>query len=120
MRVQTIEMEQSFVTQHEELFMTFVQGGYEGDYDNACIFLTWSCVVEIYSSIACDNWASLSFVQYEIAECLEDPKKIHGDVGEGLSFATGLIYQLATLQAVIKNIERYIESFFFLETTIWS
>ena len=112
MRVQTIEMEQSFVTQHEELFMTFVQGGYEGDYDNACIFLTWSCVVEIYSSIACDNWASLSFVQYEIAECLEDPKKIHGDVGEGLSFATGLIYQLATLQAVIKNIERYIESFF--------
>lgn len=44
--------------------------------------------------------------KYEIAECLEDPKKIHGDVGEGLSFATGLIYQLATLQAVIKNIER--------------
>lgn len=60
----------------------------------------------------------LSSLQYEIAECLEDPKKIHGDVGEGLSFATGLIYQLATLQAVIKNIERYIESFFFLETTI--
>ena len=55
MRVQTIEMEQSFVTQHEVLFMTFVQGGYEGDYDNLCIFLTWSCVVEIYSSIACDN-----------------------------------------------------------------
>lgn len=43
------------VTQHEVLFMTFVQGGYEGDYDNLCIFLTWSCVVEIYSSIACDN-----------------------------------------------------------------
>ena len=47
------------------------------------------------------------FLQYEIAECLEDPNKIHGEVGEGLSFATGLIYQLATLQAVIRNIERY-------------
>lgn len=46
------------------------------------------------------------FVKYEIAECLEDPTKIHGETGEGLSFATGLIYQLATLQAVIKNIER--------------
>lgn len=98
--------------------MTLVQGGYEGDYDNAFIFLTWSCLVEICASIACDNYALLSSLQYEIAECLEDPKKIHGDVGEGLSFATGLIYQLATLQAVIKNIERYIKSFFFLETTI--
>ena len=55
MRVMTIGMEQSFVTQHKKLFMTLVQGGYEGDYDNACIFLTWSCVVEIYSSSACDN-----------------------------------------------------------------
>lgn len=45
-------------------------------------------------------------MKYEIAECLEDPTKIHGETGEGLSFATGLIYQLATLQAVIKNIER--------------
>lgn len=47
--------------------------------------------------------------KYEIAECLEDPTKIHGETGEGLSFATGLIYQLATLQAVIKNIERALD-----------
>ena len=47
-------------------------------------------------------------MQYEIAECLEDPVKIHGEVGEGLSFAAGLTYQLATLQAVVRNIERYI------------
>lgn len=47
--------------------------------------------------------------KYEIAECLEDPNKIHGEAGEGLSFATGLIYQLATLQAVIKNIERALD-----------
>ena len=33
--------------------------------------------------------------------------KIHGEAGEGLSFATGLIYQLAVLQAVVRNIERY-------------
>lgn len=47
-------------------------------------------------------------MQYEIAECLEEPVKIRGEIGEGLSFATGLIYQLATLQAVVRNIERYI------------
>ena len=50
------------------------------------------------------------FLKYEIAECLEDPSKIHSEAGEGLSFATGLIYQLATLQAVVRNIERYMHS----------
>ncbi|KAJ7336604.1 Dynactin subunit 1 [Desmophyllum pertusum] len=47
--------------------------------------------------------------KYEIAECLEDPMKIHGEAGEGLSFATGLIYQLAVLQAVVRNIERALD-----------
>ncbi|KAK2572218.1 Dynactin subunit 1 [Acropora cervicornis] len=48
--------------------------------------------------------------KYEIAECLEEPVKIHGEVGERLSFATGLIYQLATLQAVVRNIERALDA----------
>ncbi|KAL9983797.1 hypothetical protein ACROYT_G006027 [Oculina patagonica] len=47
--------------------------------------------------------------KYEIAECLEDPVKIHGEAGEGLSFAAGLIYQLAILQAVVRNIERALD-----------
>ena len=46
------------------------------------------------------------FIQYEIAECLEETVKIHGEAGEGLSFVAGLIYQLSTLQAVVRNIER--------------
>lgn len=48
--------------------------------------------------------------KYEIADCLEEPVKIHGEVGERLSFATGLIYQLATLQAVVRNIERALDA----------
>ena len=51
------------------------------------------------------NYVSI-FIQYEIAECLEETVKIHGEAGEGLSFAAGLIYQLSTLQAVVRNIER--------------
>ncbi|CAH3122952.1 unnamed protein product [Pocillopora meandrina] len=47
--------------------------------------------------------------KYEITECLEDPAKIQGETGEGLSFASGLIYRLAVLQAVVKNIERALD-----------
>ena len=36
-------------------FHEFNPTGYEGNYDHVCIFLTWSCLVKIYSSIACDN-----------------------------------------------------------------
>lgn len=48
--------------------------------------------------------------KYEIAECLEEPARIHGEDGERLSFATGLIYQLSTLQAVVQNIERALDA----------
>lgn len=47
--------------------------------------------------------------KYEIAECLEDPAKIQSEAGEGLSFASGLIYRLAVLQAVVKNMERALD-----------
>ncbi|CAH3122942.1 unnamed protein product [Pocillopora meandrina] len=47
--------------------------------------------------------------KYEITECLEDPAKIQGETGEGLSFASGLIYRLAVLQAVVKNIIRALD-----------
>lgn len=59
-------------------------------------------------SVSVIYWFYSFLMQFEIAECLEDPVKIHGEAGEGLSFAAGLIYQLAILQAVVRNIERYI------------
>lgn len=55
MSLQTIEMVQSFVMQHKDLFMTLSPRGYELDYENACKFRIWSCFIEIYSSIAFDN-----------------------------------------------------------------
>lgn len=70
-----------------------------------CLF--WLNVLQGFCSQISHVLISSFLIQYEIAECLEETVKIHGEVGEGLSLAAGLIYQLATLQAVIRNIERY-------------
>ena len=41
-------------------------------------------------------------------DCLENPEKIDGVKGEELGFATGLIYKLSSLQAVIRLFDRYL------------
>ncbi|KAK3739845.1 hypothetical protein QZH41_009088 [Actinostola sp. cb2023] len=44
--------------------------------------------------------------KYEISECLEDISLIKGHKGDALTFATGLMYLLASLQAVLKHLQR--------------